>query len=293
MTSRISARSKFSTIASSSPSGRSASEAPSPDVSGAGAVCAHAAGPASAAATLTIASIHCPFTTSSSPTVSVSPGRIAGLVLSRRRVSVPFELFEFLPHRRRQVRVRIGEGGLPRPARCAGDQTRRGTRHLRGRSGSRWHARPRTRHARTGDTGLHSGCWGRDRRRAAGSPAAGVAPAWLSRLPGCPAGRRLLRRSAATRLLDGQRQGHRRRSSRPGSRGSAGPPSGCSHRSDRRRAGAVADSPAPHPSAGSRGRARSSGRRPASDWVAARSPSPAPASPPRSPSAGSDRTDPC
>src|SRR4029453_5019501 len=63
ITSRMSARSKFSTMASSSPSGRSDSGAGS---AGAGGFCAHAGGPASTAATLTIASIHCPFTASSS-----------------------------------------------------------------------------------------------------------------------------------------------------------------------------------------------------------------------------------
>src|SRR4030095_15766967 len=63
ITSRMSARSKLSTIASSSPSGRSDSGAGSVGAAG---FCAHAGGPASTAVTLTIANIHCPFTACSS-----------------------------------------------------------------------------------------------------------------------------------------------------------------------------------------------------------------------------------
>src|SRR4029450_12138662 len=65
ITSRMSARSKFSTMASSSPSGR-ADSGGGPGSVRAGGFCAHADGPASTAATLTIASILCPFTASSS-----------------------------------------------------------------------------------------------------------------------------------------------------------------------------------------------------------------------------------
>src|SRR4030095_3422135 len=63
ITSRMSARSKFSTMASSSPSGRADSGGGS---GGAGGLRAPWGGPASTAATLTIAIIHCPFTAFSS-----------------------------------------------------------------------------------------------------------------------------------------------------------------------------------------------------------------------------------